>query len=200
MDYRSLKRCRGNRPGCGLRFWWAIAHRPGARVTVWPSYESFRPKIGSGDDDGADFHGQKRKNDTHASTSNPDSRLYCKAAGRKVTLSYMGHATTENRHGLAVAGIVTRTNCTAECCTAEIMSRPRAKPLAAASPPGRQAYDTADHVANLRASNVTPHVTQNNRPTRTGKSRRSAIDGRTTRYEGYGRLQSRRAMIKCIFG
>jgi hypothetical protein len=63
-----------------------------------------------------------------------------------------------------------------------------------------KAYDTADHVANLRASNVTSHVTQNNSPTKTGKSRRSAIDERTTRHEGYGMSQSRRAMIECIFG
>jgi hypothetical protein len=63
-----------------------------------------------------------------------------------------------------------------------------------------KAYDTANHVANLRASNVTPHVTQNNGPTKTGKSRRSAIDERTTRHEGYGMSQTRRAMIECIFG
>ena len=63
-----------------------------------------------------------------------------------------------------------------------------------------QAYDTADHVANLRAINVTPHVTQNQAVTRTGKTRNSAIDKRTTRHQGYGMSQSRRAMIKCIFG
>jgi hypothetical protein len=63
-----------------------------------------------------------------------------------------------------------------------------------------KAYDTADHVANLRASNVTPHVTQNNGVTKTGKNRQSAIDERTTRHEGYGISQSRRAMIECIFG
>jgi predicted transcriptional regulator len=63
-----------------------------------------------------------------------------------------------------------------------------------------KAYDTANHVANLRASNVTPHVTQNDSVTKTGRSRESAIDGRTTRHEGYGMSQSRRAMIECIFG
>ena len=63
-----------------------------------------------------------------------------------------------------------------------------------------KAYDTANHVANLRARNVTPHVTQNNSVTKTGRSRESAIDGRTTRHEGYGISQSRRAMIECIFG
>ena len=63
-----------------------------------------------------------------------------------------------------------------------------------------KAYDTADHVAHLRAINVTPHVTQNNSVTATGKRRQSAIDGRTTRHEGYGMSQSCRAMIECIFG
>jgi hypothetical protein len=63
-----------------------------------------------------------------------------------------------------------------------------------------KAYDTADHVANLRASNITPHVTQNDSPTKTGKRRKSAIDGRTTQHDGYGMSQSRRAMIECIFG
>jgi hypothetical protein len=63
-----------------------------------------------------------------------------------------------------------------------------------------QAYDAADHVAKLRAMNVTAHVTQNDTVTKTDKKRRSAIDGRTTRHEGYGMSQSRRAMIECIFG
>ena len=86
----------------------------GTLIEAWASQKSFRPKDGSGDDDGANFHGQKRKNDTHASTSDPDSRLYRKAAGREAKLSYMGHATMENRHGLAVAGMVTHANGTAE--------------------------------------------------------------------------------------
>ena len=83
----------------------------GTLIEAWTSQKSFRPKDGSGDDDdGANFHGQKRKNDTHASTSDPDSRLYRKAAGREAKLCYMGHATMENRHGLAVAGRVTHAN------------------------------------------------------------------------------------------
>src|SRR6185437_2581098 len=82
----------------------------GTLIEAWASHKSFRPKDGSGDDDGADFHGQQRKNDTHASTSDPDSRLYRKAAGREAKLCYMGHATMENRHGLAVAGTVTHAN------------------------------------------------------------------------------------------
>ena len=83
----------------------------GTLIEAWASHKSFRPKDGSGDDDGgADFHGQQRKNDTHASIKRPHSRLYRKAAGRGAKLCYMGHATMENRHGLAVAGMVTLAN------------------------------------------------------------------------------------------
>ena len=174
----------------------------GTLIEAWASQKSFRPRDGSGDQDGgANFHGQKRKNDTHASTTDPDSRLYRKAAGREAKLCYMGHATMENRHGLAVAGMVTHANGTAERRASEIMLKARSKAACGRITAGEdKAYDTADHVANLRASNVTPHVTQNDSPTKTGKNRHSAIDGRTTRHEGYGMSQSRRAMIECIFG
>ena len=173
----------------------------GTLIEAWASQKSFRPKDGSGDGDGANFHGQKRKNDTHASTSDPDSRLYRKAAGREAKLSYMGHAVMENQHGLAVAGMVTHANGTAERRASEIMLKAKRKAAGHRITAGEdKAYDTADHVANLRASNVTPHVTQNNSVTKTGKTRQSAIDERTTRHEGYGMSQSRRAMIECIFG
>jgi transposase len=174
----------------------------GTLIEAWASQKSFRPKDGSGDDDdGANFHGQKRKNDTHASTSDPNSRLYRKAAGREAKLCYMGHATMENRHGLAVAGMVTHANGTAERRAAEIMLKAKSKAAGHRLTVGEdKAYDTADHVANLRAINVTPHVTQNNGVTKTGKTRNSAIDERTTRHPGYGMSQSRRPMIECIFG
>jgi transposase len=172
----------------------------GTLIEAWASQKSFRPKDGSGDaDGGANFHGQKRKNDTHASTTDPDCRLYRKAAGREAKLCYMGHATLENRHGLAVAGMVTLATGTAERRASETMLKAKAA--------GRRitvgedkAYDTADHVANLRAINVTPHVTQNDSITSTGKHRQSAIDGRTTRHKGYRISQSCRAMTECIFG
>jgi hypothetical protein len=86
-------------------------------IEAWASQKSFRPKDGSDGDDGTNFHGQTRKNDTHVSTSDPDSRLYRKAAGREARLCYMGHV--ENRHGLAVAGIVTHASGTAERRAAE---------------------------------------------------------------------------------
>jgi hypothetical protein len=173
----------------------------GTLIEAWASQKSFRPKDSGDDDDGTNFHGQKRKNDTHASTTDPDSRLYRKAAGREAKLCYMGHATMENRHGLAVAGMVTLANGTAERRASERMLKTKAREAGRRISAGEdKAYDTADHVANLRAINVTPHVTQNNGVTKTGKSRRSAIDERTTRHQGYGMSQSRRPMIECIFG
>jgi transposase len=174
----------------------------GTLIEAWASQKSFRPKDGSGDaDGGADFHGQKRKNDTHASTTDPDSRLYRKAAGREARLCYMGHAMMENRHGLAVAGLVTHATGTAERRAAEAMLAAKGKEAARRITVGEdKAYDTVDHVAKLRTFNVTPHVTRNDAITATGKRRRSAIDARTTRHDGYRLSQSRRAMIECIFG
>jgi Transposase domain (DUF772)/Transposase DDE domain len=171
----------------------------GTLIEAWASQKSFRLKDGRGGS--ANFHGQKRKNDTHASTSDPDSRLYRKTTGREAKLSYMGHATMENRHGLAVAGMVTQANGIAERRASEIMLKAKSKAAGRRITAGEdKAYDTGDHVANLRASNVTSHVTQNNSVSKTGKSRQSAIDERTTRHEGYGMSQSRRAAIECIFG
>jgi hypothetical protein len=166
----------------------------GTLIEAWASQKSFRPKDGSGDHDGgAKFHGQQRKNDTHASTTDPECRLYRKAAGREAKLCYMGHATMENRHGLAVAGMVTLANGTAERRASETMLKAKAKEIGHRITVGEdKAFD--DHVAKLRAINVTPHVAQNDSVTLTG-----AIDGRTTRHEGYGMSQSRRAMTECMF-
>ncbi len=172
----------------------------GTLIEAWASQKSFRRKDGSGDEDGgANFHGQKRKNDTHASTTDPDSRLYRKAAGREAKLSYLGHVTMENRHGLAVAGLVTHATGTAEREASEKMLKVKAKAASGRITVGEdKAYDVAEHVARLRAMNITPHVAQYNS---TGtRGRQSAIDRRTTRHEGYPISQSCRAMIECIFG
>ncbi len=98
----------------------------GTLIEAWASQKSFRPKDGSGND-GADFHGQKRKNETHASVTDPESRLHRKAAGREAKLCYMGHVTMENRHGLAVAGAVTQATGTAERRASEAMLKARRK-------------------------------------------------------------------------
>jgi hypothetical protein len=173
----------------------------GTLIEAWASQKSFKPKDGSGDGDGANWHNQKRSNETHASTTDPESRLYRKAAGREAKLCYMGHVTMENRHGLAVAGMVTTAGGRAERSAAHAMLKAKRKAIGHRLTAGAdKAYDRRDHVATLRAIDVTPHVAQNQSPTKTGKLRRSAIDGRTTRHAGYGLSQQRRRAIECIFG
>jgi transposase len=173
----------------------------GTLIEAWASQKSFKPKDGSDDSDGSNFHGQKRKNDTHASTTDPEARLYRKARGREARLSYMGHALMENRHGLAIAGNVTRATGTAERSTSEAMMKRQARRSKRRITVGEdKAYDTFDHVSSLRSLNVTPHIAQNDTPSKTGKNRRSAVDRRTTHHPGYTMSQARRPMIECIFG
>ena len=142
-----------------------------------------------------DFHGQKRTNATHASTTDPEARLYRKGRGKESKLCFIGHAMTENRHGLVVETEMTQATGTAE--------RDAAKLMINALDPGSErritvgadkGYDTADFVADLRAMNVTPHVAQND------KGRRSAIDARTTRHEGYAVSQKKRKLVEEPFG
>jgi transposase len=173
----------------------------GTLIDAWASHKSFKPKDGSGDD-GSDFHGQTRTNHTHASTSDPDAKLYRKARGREAKLSYMGHALMENRNGLAVAGMVTEASGTAErdaaCAMAKAKRKEKRRRITLGADKG---YDAADHVQALREAGVTPHVAQNDALTKTGKHRKSAIDGRTTRHAAaYAMSQSRRKMIECVFG
>jgi hypothetical protein len=101
----------------------------GTLIEAWASQKSFKPKDGSGDGDGANWHNQKRSNETHASTMDPESRLYRKAAGREAKLCYMGHVTMENRHGLAVAGMVTTAGGRAERRAAQAMLKAKRKAI-----------------------------------------------------------------------
>jgi transposase len=173
----------------------------GTLIEAWASHKSFKPKDADKDDDGSNFHGQKRKNDSHASTSDPDAKLYRKAAGREARLSYMGHAVMENRNGLAVAGTVSQADGTAERRAAEALLKRKARRRGRRITVGEdKAYDSRDHVTALRRLNVTPHVAQNDALTKTGRRRTSAIDKRTTRHVGYRISQSCRAMVECIFG
>jgi hypothetical protein len=113
--------------------------------------KSFEPKDADKNDDGSNFHGQKRKNDTHASTSDPDAKLYRKAVGREARLSYMGHAVMENRHGLAVAGTVSQADGTAERRAAEALLKRKARRRGRRITVGEdKAYDSRDHVTALR--------------------------------------------------
>ncbi len=174
----------------------------GTLIEAWASHKSFRPKDASGDgDDGANWHKEKRSNETHVSTSDKDSRLYRKAVGREAKLCYMGHALMENRNGLAVGGQVTLATGKAERQASEAMLSAKVKETGKPATAGEdKAYDVAEHGEALRKIGVTPHVARNNGPTKTGKTRTTIIDEATAASDGYGMSQTRRKMIECIFG
>ncbi len=180
----------------------------GTLIEAWASMKSFRPKGGGGDGPGPgrnaerDFHGERRSNETHQSTTDPDARLYRKGAGKESRLCYMGHALMENRNGLAVGGGVTQASGTAERdhALAAIDSK-RGGPVAAGriTLGGDKAYDVTAFAGDLRARRVTPHIARDNHVTKTGKRRKTAIDGRTTRHPGYKVSQRRRKRIEEVF-
>ena len=172
----------------------------GTLIEAWASHRSFQPKDGSGGD-GTDFHKQKRSNDTHASVTDPESRLYKKARGKESKLCYMGHALMENRNGLAVGGTVTHATGTAEREASEAMLAARVKQTGKPATVGEdKAYDAADHGAALRKLKVTPHVARNDTLTKTGKRRTSIVSDAVAASAGYGMSQTRRKLIECVFG
>ncbi len=172
----------------------------GTLIEAWASAKSFRPKDGSGPppDTGRngeqDFHGQKRRNDTHASTTDPDARLYRKGQGKEAKLSYMGHALMENRNGLIVGAVATHASGHAERLAALHLLEPHAGRPDAITVGADKGFDAQDFIAELREINVTPHVAQNT------NGRRSAIDGRTTRHPGYHISLRIRKRIEEAFG
>ncbi|TDH55965.1 IS5 family transposase [Dankookia rubra] len=173
----------------------------GTLLEAWASTKSFRPKDGSGPPPDAgrngeqDFHGQKRSNDTHASTTDPDARLYRKGRGKEAKLSFMGHALMENRNGLIVGAVATRASGHAERLAALHLVEPYADRPQRVTLGGDKGFDTQDFVAELREINVTPHMAQN-----TSNGRPSAIDGRTTRHPGYAVSLRIRKRIEEAFG
>jgi transposase len=175
----------------------------GTLIEAWASMKSFVPKrgddapAGKGRGSGGrnaerDFHGQKRKNDTHFSTTDPDARLFRKGAGKEAKLCHMGHLMTENRNGLIIDARLTEANGTAERTTALDMIEDNARPGSTVG--GDKNYDTADFVAGCRERGCTPHVSQND------TNRRSAIDARTTRHSGYRISTIKRKQIEEPFG
>ena len=172
----------------------------GTLLEAWASTKSFRPKDGSGlpPDAGRngeqDFRGQKRSNDTHASTTDPDAQLYRKGPGKEAKLCFMGHALMENRNGLIVDALATRACGHAERLAALHLVEPHADRPQKVTLGGDKGFDTRDFVAELREINVTPHLAQNT------SGRRSAIDGRTTRHPGYAVSQRIRKRIEEAFG
>jgi transposase len=171
----------------------------GTLIEAWASLKSFVPKDGGGAPPAGggrnaerDFHGEKRSNATHASTTDPEAKLFRKGAGKEAKLCFLGHLTTENRHGLIVETGLTEATGTAEPETALAMIDATAKTGATVG--ADKLYDQAAFVAGARALGVTPHVAQNT------KNRRSAIDRRTTRHPGYAISQIKRKRIEECFG
>jgi transposase len=169
----------------------------GTLIEAWASHKSFRPKDGgeppSGNRREVDFHREKRSNETHQSTTDPDARLYRKSKGSEAKMSYLGHALMENRHGLLVDTMVTLADGTAERDAAVLMASQIAG-VKQVTLGGDKNYDTQELVRDLREMKVTPHVAQND------TNRRSAINGRTTQHVGYAISQKKRKRIEESFG
>jgi transposase len=170
----------------------------GTLIKAWASMKSFVNKDGSGTppedstrNPTVNFKGEKRSNDTHASTTDSDVRLYKKSEGDKSQLAYLGHALMENRSGLVVDVEVTRATGTAEREAAKSMiKRTVTKPGATVG--ADKGYDVESFVTDVRALKVTPHVAQ--------KTKGSALDRRTTRHAGYKTSLKVRKRIEEIFG
>lgn len=177
----------------------------GTLIAAWASLKSFRPKDGSGEPPGPgrngerDFRHEKRSNETHASTTDPDARLYRKSAGQESRLCYLGHALMENRNGLVVDATLTHATGTAER-EATLTMLDRRKGHRRITLAGDKAYDVEAFIGDLRTRRVTPHIAINGAVSKTGKVRKTAIDGRTTRHPGYGISLRCRKRIEEIFG
>jgi transposase len=170
----------------------------GTLLEAWASQKSFRPRDEEPPPDGGrnpavNFHQQRRTNATHRSTTDPDARLYKKAQGREARLGYLGHLLMEHRSGLIVRTAVTPADGYGERDAALVMIEavPGRHRITVAADKG---YDTRDFVAGVRAMAATPHIAQHT------TKRRSAIDGRTTRYPGYAISQQKRKLVEQGFG
>jgi hypothetical protein len=145
------------------------------------------------------FHKERRSNETHESTTDPEARLYKKGDGQPAKLCYMGHALMENRNGLVVLGGVSQANGTAEreIALAMIDRRGCTKRVTLGAD---KAYDVTQFVHDLRDRSVTPHIAIDGHLSKTGKRRKTAIDARTTRHDGYDISQRCRKRIEEVFG
>lgn len=172
----------------------------GTLIEAWASLKSFQrkdEKKGPPDDSGnptVDFHGEKRSNQTHESTTDPDALLARKGSGKEAKLSYNGNLLTENRNGFIIMTEVFQANGTAERDAGLVMLEqlPGGHRVTVGAD---KAYDTKDFVSECRNMKVTPHVAQN-----TKRSGGSAIDSRTARHEGYAVSQKKRKRIEECFG
>lgn len=184
----------------------------GTLIQAWASHKSFKPKAGDdpsvppspgsgGRNAAADWRGQRRSNETHASTTDPDARLARKSDGQASMLAHAGHVLMENRSGLVRYVCLTPATGTAERDAALVL-------LDRLPRPGRRRrtlgadrnYDTAPFVAALRARRVAPHVARHSYTTKTGKQRSSGIAERATHQPGYRLSQRARKRIEEVFG
>lgn len=178
----------------------------GTLLEAWASLKSFRRKDGNDNDSPGpgrnaerDFHKEKRSNETHQSTTDPEARLYRKGDGQPAKLCYIGHVLMENRHGLAVDASVTPATGTAEreAALAILDRRPRGHRITLGAD---KAYDVRQFVGDLRARQVTPHIAIDGNIRKSGKPRATAIDRRITRHIGYEISQRCRKRIEEVFG
>jgi transposase len=183
----------------------------GTLIQAWASHKSFRPKgdgggpsaplTAGGRNGEADWRGERRSNETHASTSDPDARLARKADGQSSILAYAGHVLMANRSGLVRLACATHASGTAERDAAlALVNRLRLTVRGRITLGADKGYDTREHVDGLRARGVTPHIARNDHATKTGKRRRSSIDDRTMRHPGYAVSQVIRKRIEEVFG
>ena len=180
----------------------------GTLIEAWASIKSFRKKDGSDHDrEGPgrnaerNFHKEKRSNETHRSSTDPEARLYKKGDGQPAKLCYMGHALIENRHGLAVGGAVSSATGTAERETAlDLIDRRGRRGGRRITLGADKAYDVTQFVHDLRDRSVTPHIAIDGHVRQTGTPRKTAVDGRTTRHIGYEISQRCRKRIEEVFG
>jgi len=178
----------------------------GTLIEAWASMKSFRRKDGSDEPPGPgrngerDFRRDKRSNETHASTTDPDARLFRKANGQESKLSYLGHALMENRNGLIVDAQATHATGTAEREAALAMIERTRRPGKRVTLGADKLYDAASFTGELRARAITPHVAINGTLSKLGKVRKTLVDRRTTRHEGYTISQRIRKRIEEGFG
>lgn len=178
----------------------------GTLVEAWASLKSFRAKDGSDEPPGPgrngarDFHGEKRANDTHESKTDPDAKLFRKGNGQPAKLCFMGHALMENRSGLVVQAHLGQASGTAEREAAIHMITRQSPGSGRITLGADKGYDAASFIDELRQMAVTPHIARNDAVTKTGKRRRSSVDGRTTRHPGYAVSQRVRKRVEEAFG
>lgn len=175
----------------------------GTLLEAWAGQKSFRrvednhqpstAETGEGSNPTVNFHGEKRSNQTHCSTTDPDATLARRSRGTGAVLAYRGHLLTENRNGLVISTLTTRAYGAAERNAALLITE-RLPGTHRVTLGGDKGYDVHDFIAELRHMEITPHIAQND------TNRRSAVDERTTRHAGYQVSQKKRKRVEEVFG